>query len=1208
MRLEQKYLGITPYDEDGSFVFVGRSDETRSLYDRIIRNDYTVYYAASGEGKSSLIRAGLLPILRRRGFFPVYIVFEDKEFNKSSFEDIIKSRIKEEANKHNVRYEQSSWSRNRFDEDVSATLASNLWWKLRNYCFKRGELELQPLFIFDQFEEVFTKADYEWTDGFFSWLEEISTDYLPESLHTLVKELNIDVPTQKNYKALFSFRTEYLGDLDYWCVEKHFLPSMQENRICLKPLTPKGAREVITLNEESLGIYADQIIIGCADPKIKTINENQPCVYALILSVVCRTLSELPEGDRDSLLNNLRSDQDGTINDILLRFYKERLKAIGLDYVRDEKIIESIENALVDEKGKRSRRDTDENSMQPIAKWVELMSDKDVSLIKVIGRKEVEGVTVKTVELPHDRLCQAIDSSRKERQRKIAWKLKRRGEWMQFGIITLVFLVIAYLWTLIMPFLKPVIQLLQSPDKGTVSKLKSVSNDIIIDESFSAFLLLVFLVLLTPIMTISVSRKNKKWQRISLCLSSLGVLSFGGICFMNKGIEFESLFLPIITVIAFIVSIVVLFVSSFNLKTIRVKGEVVSNENFSTWPLWGACFLFAVFAFYEFLTRTTFGTSEPTDSSWALILFPLLFLGWASGFFCLRSTHKKLFVLCKVAILFILLVLSLLPWVSNYNEFKQTYGFSICIALIVLWILLSTVLFWQADSNSEFFKYSFRKRIAVIILGIIVLVVTFILNLGYNPIAIKPSSVCHVSSWRSVIVRNLDSKVPQKLGIICSVNGDTIIPCYISGDSVIIQKLSENEYPFVTTGGVPIKCTFINSPFADEGKSSNLDSSLVWDYKNRIVIGVIPCAPTLDEYLQKTISKQNDSIDYYASLLFTELREANINYLITGNSYDIKSLPSFERLDSLQINALEKELQIINVNAPNNTIRVLEDKLLVDLYKEITRCFLLCLIKDRINQQDMPAMFSLARTYLLAYFTSVPAMSMKFSLNYTNNILEDSVNMCLGEGYYTINSDDILERKLFAWHDLFKSLCLVDIGSNLDCINDKSLMGLLNEIITDLNQRQNISTMSISPDMDLKQLVQEIDRYTKLLYNADYYKSIKLKVDSAKEYTGEVIEGDSAIINLKNRICCGLYPILNNHPNGIYNNSFEGIIRDLILVQAFRGYDITQDANTFSTYINHKYSFFDAVKRNNYFEKMASARKELNTADSLLNQLIKSCK
>ena len=86
--MSQKYLGIIPYGDDGNFEFVGRSDETWALYDRIIRNEYTVYYAASGEGKSSLIRAGLLPILRRRDFFPVYIVFEDKELENITILDI----------------------------------------------------------------------------------------------------------------------------------------------------------------------------------------------------------------------------------------------------------------------------------------------------------------------------------------------------------------------------------------------------------------------------------------------------------------------------------------------------------------------------------------------------------------------------------------------------------------------------------------------------------------------------------------------------------------------------------------------------------------------------------------------------------------------------------------------------------------------------------------------------------------------------------------------------------------------------------------------------------------------------------------------------------------------------------------------------------------------------------------------------------------
>lgn len=193
MNINKKYKGIIPYDENEEFEFVGRTEETWALYDRISRNDYTVYYAASGEGKSSLIKAGLLPILRRRDYFPIYIIFEDKELRDlSSIGKVIEKRIlieidKRKSSYNEISYVQSEWSKRFFSPQESETLSDNLWWKMRNFCFKRSNgTELTPLFIFDQFEEVFTKANYEWTDAFFRWLEEISTDSVPESLMGLI--------------------------------------------------------------------------------------------------------------------------------------------------------------------------------------------------------------------------------------------------------------------------------------------------------------------------------------------------------------------------------------------------------------------------------------------------------------------------------------------------------------------------------------------------------------------------------------------------------------------------------------------------------------------------------------------------------------------------------------------------------------------------------------------------------------------------------------------------------------------------------------------------------------------------------------------------------------------------------------------------------------------------------------------------------------
>ncbi len=108
----------------------------------------------------------------------------------------------------------------------------------------------------------------------------------------------------------------------------------------------------------------------------------------------------MPDGERDSLLESLNAEQDNTIDGILLRFYKKKLKDVGLDYVKDEKIIADIEDALVDEKGKRSRRDTNEPSLLPLKEWIERLSDKKNGLIKEVGRKEVHGEIIKTVEFP----------------------------------------------------------------------------------------------------------------------------------------------------------------------------------------------------------------------------------------------------------------------------------------------------------------------------------------------------------------------------------------------------------------------------------------------------------------------------------------------------------------------------------------------------------------------------------------------------------------------------------------------------------------------------------------------------------------------------------------------------------------------------------------------------------------------------------------
>ena len=1224
--MEQKYLGIIPYDEEGIFEFAGRTDETWSLYDRINRNDYTVYYAASGEGKSSLIRAGLLPVLRRRDYFPIYVVFNDIELNDpESIGQVLLSRINSVLNKEEYKdkvfYEQSSWSKLHFDENQSNRLKTNLWWKLRNYCFKKGDIELKPLYIFDQFEEVFTKANYIWTDEFFRWLEEISTDYVPESLKDIVDTLGIEVPTQKNFKALFSFRTEYLGDLDYWCVQKHFIPSLQENRMCLKPLTTKGAEEVININREVLGPYTDKIILGCSEPNINIRNENQPCVYALILSVVCQTLSSVPDDERIAILDNLTKNQDKAIDDVLLKFYIKKLKDVGLNYVKDDQIVAKIEDALV-KNGKRNRRETNEKDIVELNKWFDRLSQKENGLLKIIGSERKDNEVVTTIEFPHDRLCQAIDNARKERRGKKAWQLNRRTEWMQFGIMAAIVTIIAFLWNSMMEEIRLVMHNLLTFDLSSWDNFSNsfkTLTDKSDAEGITTSILMLLLLIVIPIQVYSVSTRSRKWAKCALVFSLIGSITIIWGYFLCNDLNFSNKFIPFINLLTLILSFVFSIIFAYRLKSSKEDRNNGENDSISVWPLFGGIFLLISYVFYELLTRLSFGTNEPYESTPCIVIIPTIFslFLWSILQMKVKNRRNRTYktILYWGVFVLSLSAIAIINYMPSYLNIKQKYGFPIICLLLLICIVFSSLFYWKTESRSKYYDLTNSKRLLAMVSLNFVVILTFILNLGYNPIFISPSTVCHVANWRSVIACDKDSSgKPAYLGILDPQSGKELIPYCIEITDEYDMLLRKGCYPFRAKGqfSVKSKVSFKQCPFND---TYNSDSSVIYDVNTRSITGTFATTPVFEDYLhyndQSKISNNStlkDSIGFYAVQLFKDIRKGNLKYLQKGELYDATQLPSLNTLDSLQYLAFKQDLEDLNDSIrftkfssyKRATKDVLEDKNLVNMYKELTRCMLVSMIRDRVGHKDISALFTLAKTYPLVFFSGLEGLGYSASFD----ISTDQTHLKT----VTIYAQDLNEERLFAWYKLFDGICKMDNMFNAKGYCSRIYIEKMKERKNDFEKIKKNTNQAIDI---VKKIRTSID-LSKLLKGL---KNMNSLVDSLLSAYEDINIADNRLNMIMDNTTKSLFKLINDDYNAVYNNAFESTIQNLTLVSLMRGHDIQQDTIALSQYRKDKNSYYyiiisptqrgasESSDIDNLFDMIFSQQEDLNVR---ISQTIKS--
>ncbi|MBQ0143070.1 MAG: hypothetical protein KBT06_09830 [Prevotellaceae bacterium] len=437
--MNNPWLGFQTYEENESFKFKGRDSDILKIFDLVKSNRISVLYSDSGIGKSSIINAGLTPLLKKRQYYPINIRLEDKflsgEINIDNFLlSMIERSTKSFMDLHKnseVKYE-IIFAENFSHDDfflchIDKELKSNLWWKLHAYellcVIDDIEYPLKPIFIFDQFEELFTKCNsLKRIGSFFNRIRELISDTPPIevlNIHSKLVEEGIpttELPSSAGFNAIFSLRREYLANLEYWTNQKDKIYGFLNNRYFLMPLDREQSIEVITGQDTTLlNPWAENII--------KELDSLEEQIPPILLSVMCYELYEISK-KRELEEHDINSKDllHRAYENVVKSTYKEneydkdgRLHQKGERIITDKKVWE-IESLLVNKSGHRTPVDVHELGLSKYQLDF-LKSHLILKLSSEVGK----------VELMHDRIADIINDNNIH-QRNVITNTKLRLE------------------------------------------------------------------------------------------------------------------------------------------------------------------------------------------------------------------------------------------------------------------------------------------------------------------------------------------------------------------------------------------------------------------------------------------------------------------------------------------------------------------------------------------------------------------------------------------------------------------------------------------------------------------------------------------------------------------------------------------------------------------------------------------------------------
>ncbi|RIK73068.1 hypothetical protein DCC62_18225 [candidate division KSB1 bacterium] len=332
------FLGLHYFDDDpiDQQLFFGRDTEIKELTEKVLAENVTLLFGRSGDGKTSLINAGLKQKLRNLGYFPIRArVFNNSK--KTSAINALYYAVEVEAIKCNISL-PNDWRKE--------TL-----WETFYHLRPSEENKLKPIvLIMDQFEELFTVMEEkkDERDEFIQQFADLVRGRLPqnvrEKLHKRVSHLEVGSSEAREIerllfgsasagtKVLLSLREDYLAFLENF---DELIPTVFDSRFRIDSLSHESARDAIDKppRQQVLGERAFQFSPEAIEEILKFLTvessragKNEQVVGPPQLQILCRQLEERLRIEKRNLITIHDLGGEKGMRRYLTRYYREIYK------------------------------------------------------------------------------------------------------------------------------------------------------------------------------------------------------------------------------------------------------------------------------------------------------------------------------------------------------------------------------------------------------------------------------------------------------------------------------------------------------------------------------------------------------------------------------------------------------------------------------------------------------------------------------------------------------------------------------------------------------------------------------------------------------------------------------------------------------------------------------------------------------------------